>query len=214
MDKIVLKSQINLDEFTKECSEAFDYNFTGESSFELPEFSCPDKFQLGIIVGSSGSGKSQILRHYFNFKDEPILWDRNKAVISHFSTPKEAFEKMFAVGVSSIPTLCKPFHVLSNGEQHRSLIARQLKNGAVIDEFTSVVNRETAISLSVSLSKYIRANNLQQVVLATCHRDIIDWLEPDWVFDTDAKQFSKNELDCSTAKKVAKIEIYTTHNTD
>jgi hypothetical protein len=211
-DSIVLKTIVVPDEFTKQCSEAFDYEFTGESVFQLPKFSCPKEFQLGIIVGSSGSGKSQIAKNYLNFKEEKIEWDRNKAIISHFDTPEEAFEKVFAVGLSSIPTLCKPFHVLSNGEQFRATIARQLKNGAIIDEFTSVVNRETAMSLSVALSKYIRKNKLKNIVLISCHRDIVDWLEPDWVFDTDAKQFSKNELDCRTAKKVATIEICTTHN--
>jgi ABC-type Mn2+/Zn2+ transport system ATPase subunit len=209
---ITLKTNITPDQFTDKCSEAFDYEFIGESVFELPDFTCPKEFQLGIIVGSSGSGKSQILKHYFNFVEPKIEWDREKAIISHFSSPEEAFEKMFAVGIASIPTLCKPFHVLSNGEQFRALISRQLKDWAIIDEFTSVVNRETALSLSVCLSKYIRKNNLKNIVLASCHRDIVDWLEPDWVFDTDSKQYSKNELDCKTAKKVAKIEILTTHD--
>lgn len=200
------------DEFTKACSEAFDYNFTGVTEFELPRFINPKEFQIGLIVGSSGSGKSQILKHFFNYEPQPVEWNRDKAVISHFATPDEAFEKVFAVGLSSVPTLCKPFHVLSNGEQARALIARQLADGAIIDEFTSVVNRETAYSLSTSISKYIRKRGLKNVVFAACHRDIIDWLEPDWVFDTDAKQFSKNELDCKTARKVATIEISTTHD--
>lgn len=206
-----LECQVIPDEFTKACSEAFDYGFTGLSTFELPEFTSPDSFQIGLIVGSSGSGKSQILRNHFNFEEKPLNWDDNKAVISHFGTPKEAFERVFAVGLSSIPTLCRPFHVLSNGERFRAEVARRLEHGAILDEFTSVVNRETAFSLSTSLSKYVRTKGLQKIVIASCHRDIIDWLEPDWVFDTDAKQFAFNELDCATAKKVATIEILTTH---
>lgn len=207
-----LKTTVALDAFTAKVSEAFDYTFTGESVFDVPEFVKPDDFQLGIIVGSSGSGKTQILKNYFNFKEEPIEWDREKAIISHFNTPDEALDKLFAVGIANVPTLCRPFHVLSNGEQHRSLIARQLKDNAIIDEFTSVVNRETAVSLSVCLSKYIRKNNLKNIILASCHRDIINWLEPDWVFDCDSKSFNKNEIDCTKAKKVARVEIYTTHD--
>lgn len=209
---IKINCTIEPDEFTQKVSTAFDYAFNGESVFELPEFHCISDFNLGIIVGSSGSGKTQIAKNYLNFKEESIQWDKGKAIISHFKTPEEALEKLFAVGIASVPTLCRPFHVLSNGEQHRSLIARQLKNGAIIDEFTSVVNRETAYSLSVSLSKYIRKTGLKNIILISCHRDIIDWLEPDWVFDCDSKQFSKNEINCNTAKKVAKIEIYTTHD--
>lgn len=207
-----IKCKVDIDEFTKECSESFDYDFTGESIFEIPEFDFPQNFQIGMIVGSSGSGKTQILKHTFKFKEPTFIWERNKAIISHFSSVEEAFEKVFAVGLSSVPTLCKPYHVLSNGEQFRADIARQLQNNAIIDEFTSVVNRETAMSLSTSISKYIRKNNLKNIIFASCHKDIIDWVEPDWVFDTDQKQFSKNELDCKSAKKVAKIEIFTTHN--
>jgi hypothetical protein len=43
-----------------------------------------------------------------------------------------------------------------------------------------------AKAASVSLSRYIKNNNIQNVVLSTCHRDILDWLEPDWVIDTDS----------------------------
>lgn len=206
-----LTTKVDLDDFTKECSEAFDYTFTGVSEFEVPEFAVPRIWQIGLIVGSSGSGKSQLLKHLFNYQEKPISWTPTKAIVSHFSTPKTAFEKLFAVGLSSIPALCKPFHVLSNGEQFRAIIARSLENGAIIDEFTSVVNRETAFSLSTSISKYIRKNNLQNLVFASCHRDIVGWLEPDWVFDTDAKQFAFNELDCKSARKVATIEISTAH---
>jgi ABC-type ATPase with predicted acetyltransferase domain len=66
-------------------------------------------------------------------------------------------------------------------------MARKLQTGTVIDEFTSVVNRETAKSCSVALSKYIKRNNLKNIVLATCHEDILSWLEPDWVYCTDIK---------------------------
>ena len=31
----------------------------------------------------------------------------------------------------------------------------------------------------------IKNNELENIVLSTCHRDILEWLEPDWVLDTD-----------------------------
>ena len=37
----------------------------------------------------------------------------------------------------------------------------------------------------MSLSKYVKNNGLENIVLSTCHHDILDWLEPDWVLDTD-----------------------------
>ena len=56
----------------------------------------------------------------------------------------------------------------------------------VIDEYTSVVDRNVAKAASVSLSRYIKSNDINNIVLSTCHRDILEWLEPDWVIDTDS----------------------------
>ena len=91
--------------------------------------------------------------------------------------------------MNSIPTWLKPYHVLSNGEKFRADLARQLGDNAVIDEFTSVVNREVAMSCSVSISKYIRNNGLKNVVFCSCHDDIIAYLQPDWVYNTDTHEF-------------------------
>ena len=203
-----LSVQIVPDEFTDKISKAFDYEFSGKSEFVLPCFEIPKEFNVGIIVGSSGSGKTQLLKRHFNYKEDGIVWDRSKAVVSHFANPDEAIERMFAVGLSSVPSLCKPFHVLSNGEQFRAVMARKLETNAVIDEFTSVVNRETAKSVSVSISKYIRNKNLKGIVLASCHKDILEWLEPDWVFDTDSNELGINDVDFSKGKKDAEIIIY------
>ena len=196
------------DEFTEKVSAAFDYKFDGKSFFELPSFVKPkEDFHLGAIVGSSGSGKSQILKHHFGYTEPSVEWDSQKAIVSHFGTPNVALEKLFASGISSIPTLCKPYHVLSNGEKYRAYVARVIGDNCIIDEFTSVVNRETAKSLSVSLSKYIRRNNIKNVVISSCHRDILDWLEPDWVFDCDSNEIHSQDVR-SKLKKVAKLEIY------
>jgi ABC-type ATPase with predicted acetyltransferase domain len=54
----------------------------------------------------------------------------------------------------------------------------------VIDEYTSVVDRNVAKAASVSLSRYIK-KWYRECCLSTCHHDIIDWLEPDWVLNTD-----------------------------
>jgi len=203
-----LRVQVSPDEFTQRISEAFDYEFTGTSTFTLPNFTKPtNDFNLGVIVGASGSGKSQILKNFYNYKKPVVEWQRDRAIVSHFSNPDIALKKLFAVGLSSVPTLCRPYHVLSNGEQYRANVGRLLDNNAIFDEYTSVVNRETAKSLSVAISKYIRSEGIKNVVLATCHKDIIEWLEPDWVFDCDGDYHYINS-NMGRLKKVAKIEIY------
>ena len=205
-----LSISVTPDDFTARVAQAFDLEFDGTITTDIPEFTCPDEYNIGMIVGASGSGKSQILKQYFNINLEEVVaeWFSDKAIVSHFDTPDEAIEKLFACGLASVPTLCKPFHILSNGEKYRANVARQLKDNMILDEFTSEVNRETAKSLSVALSKYIRQKNIRNVVLSSCHKDIIEWIEPDWVFDCDSGQQFVNEDPRQSLKKVAKIEIY------
>tara|TARA_Y100001938_G_scaffold16360_1_gene20190 strand:+ start:1103 stop:1720 length:618 start_codon:yes stop_codon:yes gene_type:complete len=202
-----LTVSIEPDEFTEKVAQAFDLEFDGTISTEIPDFSCPKDFNIGMIVGASGSGKTQILQNHFRVKTKQSIWLKNKAIVSHFETPEEAIEKLFACGLASVPTLCKPFHVLSNGEKYRAIVARKLGTGMILDEFTSEVNRETAKSLSVSLSKYIRSKDITGVVLSSCHKDIVEWIEPDWVFDCDSGERFVNDDPRQLLRKVARIEI-------
>ena len=179
-----LKTTVQVDEFTEYASKAFDFKFTGESTFTPHEVvGIPEKFAIGLIVGSSGSGKSTLLKT-FGTEHTP-LWDNNKAIVSHFTTPEEAVSRLSATGLNSIPTWMKPYHVLSTGEKFRADLARSLNSNAIIDEFTSVVNREVAISTSIAISKYITKNKLSNIVFSSCHKDILPYLNPDWVYNTD-----------------------------
>jgi ABC-type ATPase with predicted acetyltransferase domain len=183
---IPLISTVDKDEFISASEIAFDCKFDGHSLFYpwvLPK-SIPTNFKIGVIVGSSGSGKSTLLKE-FGIEESPI-WETNKSIISHFETPEDGINKLSSVGLNSVPSWYKPYHVLSNGEKFRADLARNIKPNAVIDEYTSVVDRNVAKAASVSLSRYIKNNDIHNVVLSTCHRDILNWLEPDWVIDTDS----------------------------
>lgn len=70
-------------------------------------------------------------------------------------------------------------------------IARALaeKDLIVFDEFTSVVDRKVARTTSIAINKAIKKSN-KQFVAISCHFDITEWLQPDWVFNTDTMQFS------------------------
>ena len=184
-DTIPLVSSVDRDEFIEASEKAFDCIFDGTSTFypwKMPT-KIPKSFKLGVIVGSSGSGKSTLLKQFGN-EDIPY-WESNKSIISHFDNADDAINKLGSVGLNSIPSWYKPYHVLSNGEKFRADLARKLKSNTVIDEFTSVVDRTVAKAASVSLGRYIKNNDIGNIVLSTCHRDILEWLEPDWVLDTD-----------------------------
>jgi hypothetical protein len=181
-----LVSSVDKDEFILASETAFDCIFDGTSKFypwEVPS-KIPNQFKIGLIVGSSGSGKSTMLKE-FGVEETPI-WDNNKAIISHFENPDDGINKLSSVGFNSIPSWYKPYNVLSNGEKFRADLARKIKSGAVIDEYTSVVDRAVAKSATAALSRYIKNNDIHNVILSSCHHDIIDWLEPDWVLDMDS----------------------------
>ena len=150
----------------------------------------PDLPQDGIvlIVGTSGSGKTTILKTVDTPK--PITVDNAKTVIENFSTAERGEELLLACGLRSIPTWFRPPSTLSNGEYHRFEIALGLDQGHnIIDEFTSVVDRDTAKSLALSIRKfYNQRGTTDPLYIASCHRDIIDWLDPDWVYDTDLQK--------------------------
>ena len=189
----VLRSKVKMSELDNNIFKIFDYNFNGESSFLVPTLpELPSEFHIGVICGSSGSGKSTILKQFG--EEEIVKWDNSKTIASHFNSQEDAIDRLGAVGLNSVPTWSKPRNVLSNGEGFRADLARKLKDNAIIDEYTSVVNRDVAKSCSNALCKYVKKKNIKNIIIATCHSDVIEWLSPDWVFDTDTKKISRGLL--------------------
>lgn len=158
------------------------------------EFKFPDEWQIGLIVGNSGSGKSLIAREIFG----TVYQDR---IVSNSSVPLvEAMGShdmnvivgaLTHVGMGSAPEWITPYDFLSTGQRMRADLAFALlnvENMVVFDEFTSVVDRQVAKIVSHSISKAFRKNH-KQFVAVTCHHDVEEWLEPDWVLDMDLKEF-------------------------
>jgi len=155
-------------------------------------------WQVGLIVGPSGAGKSTLLRELFGAPIE-LGW-KGGPVIDDFaaSFAIEAIAEICqAVGFNSIPSWMKPYAVLSTGERFRVEVARQLLEGKhliAIDEFTSVVDRQVAQIGAHAVQKYLRKRPPRQLVAATCHYDVIDWLQPDWTLEPATMSFTWREL--------------------
>jgi ABC-type lipoprotein export system ATPase subunit/GNAT superfamily N-acetyltransferase len=187
MGTIKLKSSIKNDDYTKYVYDAFDIQNKEETevevSFNLSEAKDFD-WNVGVIYGSSGSGKTTILKRMGELSKSNF--DYEKPLISNFDwlEPKDATLLLTSMGLSSVPTWLRPFHLLSNGEQYRAELAYKVgkaKDSEVIlvDEYTSVIDRDVAKAMSFALQKYIRKTN-KKIILASCHYDIMEWLMPDW----------------------------------
>lgn len=187
MASIELKTKILNDKYTEYVYEAFDIQNREETSVSIPMNLGEAKtfdWNIGVILGGSGSGKTTILKKMGDVKK--VNFDAEKPLISNFDwlEPKDATLVLTSMGLSSVPTWLRPFHTLSNGEQYRATLAylvASAKDGEVIliDEYTSVVDRDVAKAMSFALQKYIRREN-KRIIVASCHYDILEWLMPDW----------------------------------
>lgn len=182
-------SRVPCDSATALVEKCFDYRFTGESQifpFEVPQEILDLDVNIIQIVGFSGAGKSTFLKAFeragWHFPRHQ--YDSSKALISNFADdPQGGLFALNSVGLSSMPVLCRPRQVLSTGEGFRADMALNLESNVMIDEYTSVINREVACSASNGIQKYIRKKGFRNVVLCGCHYDIIPYLKPDILVD-------------------------------
>lgn len=155
------------------------------------ELTLPTQWKLGLIVGNSGTGKTTLAHTLFPEESFQVLeYSDTDALVDSISpsaSVDEITKMLVNVGLSSVPTWLKPYQVLSNGEKMRADLARVLLSDAtlsVFDEFTSVVDRDVAKVVSMVVNKAVNASD-KQFVAVSCHEDIIEWLQPDWIFDTN-----------------------------
>jgi len=170
-------------------------------SVTVPDLEEP--WRIGAIVGPSGSGKSTVARQAFHHHMRGDGdWPRNKSVLEGFDphiSIRDVTQMLSAVGFSSPPGWLRPFRALSNGEQFRCNLARALIDPAelvVYDEFSSVVDRTVAKIGSHAIASCLRAGRCgaKRFVAVTCHYDVLDWLEAEWVLDMASMRLARGRL--------------------
>jgi hypothetical protein len=90
-----------------------------------------------------------------------------------------------------VPCCVNPVYTLSNGQKERAKVALYIsfeKDLNVIDEWTSVVDRTVGKIMSHNIQKSIRSSN-SKIVLVSCHYDVVDWLNPDWIIDCNTREY-------------------------
>ncbi|MCT4685406.1 MAG: ABC transporter ATP-binding protein [Roseicyclus sp.] len=170
-----------------------DFRLTAEIPLEARDW------QIGLIVGPSGSGKSSLAARLFGQVAVEADWPFGVPLIDAIA-PDGSFDDvtgaLAAVGLGTVPSWLRPPAHLSTGERFRASLARALVERpalAVVDEFSSTIDRRVAQIASGAFAKSWRRGP-GRFVAVTCHEDVTDWLQPDWVFDTRTAEFAWRRL--------------------
>lgn len=155
-------------------------------------------WSIGVIVGPSGSGKSTMAKKMFGDVWSGHTFPESESVLDGFPADMEVNDicrLLTAVGFSSPPSWLLPYRLLSNGQQFRAQLAVAMATSQmlVFDEFTSVVDRTVAKACAACVAKQTRKDR-KRFVAVTCHYDVLEWLEPDWVVDMADGSFTRRQL--------------------
>lgn len=176
----------------------------------------PKDWQVGLIVGPSGCGKTTLAHAWWPDEMAAVdAWPSDRSILDGFPAAapiKEIVDLLCSVGFSSPPSWLRPFCRLSTGEQFRVSVARALAESpelAVIDEFTSTVDRGVARIASAAIARTIRRLG-RRIVAVTCHFDVAEWLDPDWIYRPESGEFTAGRSLCR-GRPAVELEIARVH---
>jgi len=191
--EIVLESLVEPTARVRQVAGMFDLPAGGASvtrlRCEMP--GADEAWTVGLVTGPSGCGKTTLARAAFPGAAwcGESSWPDGRAIVDGFGPELgvgEVVELLGGAGLNSPPAWLKPYGALSVGQRWRADLARGIaearRRGAVLcaDEFTSVVDRDTARTGSAAAARLARRLGVRLVAVG-CHDDIAEWLDPDWI---------------------------------
>jgi energy-coupling factor transporter ATP-binding protein EcfA2 len=193
--EVLLESPVSNNFRCKLACDSLDIDINKKNKHHLVINANIDKdYNIGVIYGASGSGKTTLAKNIFGNEifDTPLRYDI--PIINQFEesyTYEECASMLSGIGLNSVPCWVRPVNTLSNGQKARAeaaLLMSLNKDIIVIDEWTSVVDRNVAKAMSHTIQKYARKKN-KKIILLSCHYDVIEWLNPDWLIDCNKQEF-------------------------
>lgn len=191
-----LKSEISNSFRCKMAANSLDIDVNKKSTHNLKieNINIPENYNIGLIYGASGSGKTTLAKHLFGDTIFKTILDEDKSILDQMPESfdyKTCSEMLIGIGLNSVPCWIRPIKTLSNGQKARAeaVLLMCQNNGIIcIDEWTSVVDRTVAKAMSHCIQKFAKKQN-KQIILLSCHYDILEWVKPDWLIDCNKQEF-------------------------
>ena len=194
---VQLKSDPSASFMATKAAQSMDIDVTKKLTHNLTVAAdVTSSYNVGLIIGNSGSGKTTLTKQIYGEDCFVSMLDPAQPIIDQFPdsmTYDDRANILNAIGLSQVVCWIRPVATLSNGQKFRAEAALKIahaKDGEniCIDEWTSVVDRTVAKVMSHALQKSARKFK-KSFVLCSCHDDVIEWLQPDWIIDCNKQTY-------------------------
>ena len=102
----------------EQINQKYDINETHVATIDLP-FEYIKEFRITAIIGGSGTGKSTLLRKWFNSSNTNFNFEGTLSIFEHLYENIGDFDEtsqlLFDVGLASVPVWKNNYAQLSNG---------------------------------------------------------------------------------------------------
>lgn len=209
---VILKSDVSKSYLCKRAADSLDIDVEKKSVHNLSiTADVETQFNVGLIIGSSGSGKTTLAKKIYGEDCFKILIKNELPILEQFPkdyTYEQCANILSGVGLTSVPCWIRPVYTLSNGQKSRAEAALLMCQNkiSIIDEWTSVVDRTVAKVMSNCIQKHARKQN-KQIVLLSCHYDVIEWLNPDWIIDCNKQSYENRRSLWRSSERKEKLKF-------